>query len=246
MTPIDMGDGTGTLGQGGLRNVSTFIGAIPDSENLQAHYAARLLDGYSDGETVDPFVDDNGSNDASATGSPTYRENRVNGQPTVEYDGESDYHDTGIVPDTTQPRSVYVVWIVTDDGTNTAYSALDQSGTTDRFYNAYIESTDVRLGYGDTTNSGGSPTFNDFNISTNVYGNGDGEAWIDSTSQHTFNYTGVNDMSTSIFIGGRNNDGSLDTPLQGEIAEILDYQADHDSDTRQNVWDYLNSIYGVF
>ena len=31
MTPIDMGDGTGTLGQGGLRNVSTFIGAIPDS-----------------------------------------------------------------------------------------------------------------------------------------------------------------------------------------------------------------------
>ena len=35
MTPIDMGDGTGTLGQGGLRNVSTFIGAIPDSVVLR-------------------------------------------------------------------------------------------------------------------------------------------------------------------------------------------------------------------
>ena len=79
MTPIDMGDGTGTLGQGGLRNVSTFIGAIPDS----------VTDQFVAESFADPWPNEIGSDDMSVSGlSPS---TFVNDEPSVFGDGTDDH-----------------------------------------------------------------------------------------------------------------------------------------------------------
>jgi hypothetical protein len=63
---------------------------IPDS-GLLHNYDAQSL-GYSNGTTVSIFSDKEGSNDASANGSPTMDTSAINGHEAVGYDGSDDEH----------------------------------------------------------------------------------------------------------------------------------------------------------
>jgi len=225
---------------------------IPDSGNLQAQYAARLLSGLSDGDTVDPFSAGSAGPDAPLiAGDAVYRESQVNGYPSVEYDGSS-AHDTGLTVDTTQPRSVYCVWLMPGSVSSETYpyGFLDQDPSNfDRFYGVVMDGQDgddIRVGYGDNTVQGGSGLYDEYLIQTSIYGGGSMEGWINDGSELTGTYNGVGAEGETAYLGARSNDGSVDGGLDGQLVELLDYQADHNSATRQSVWDYLNNIYGIF
>ena len=219
---------------------------IPDSGNLQAHYATRLLSGFSDGDTVDPFSDDAGANDAPAIGNPLYRTNILNSEPAVEYDAD-DHHDTGIDVDTDQPRSAYAVVRWPNDGNRSrAASVINSSGSSTRFTLGVEGDNSYVLNYGDTFASVNAATTDSYVIVSYRYGSGSGEVYENQTSKGTFSYTGNGDVGLSYFLGAANLDGSADRHLDDNLLELLDYQAEHSDTTRQNVEAYLNDIYGVF
>ena len=224
---------------------STIGLAIPDSEDLQADWdPEKAFDAsFNDGETIteDWSEPEGRTADAMVNGDPTYRTDELNGAPAVDFDGSGDYFTTSLNPDTTKPRSVYAVVEWDSTSNDVAYGTFESDN---RFYPVYVRSEQIELGYGDNTTLVGSAGSN-YHIHTTSFGSGVGEAWVDNTSQGTLSYSGVNAISNTIDIG-RRGDGDSTTELDGRIVRILDYQANHDSQTRQDVWDYLNSQYGAF
>ena len=81
--------------------------AIPD--NTVAHYDASQLS-LDDGDTVSVWPDEQGDNDLDIqTGSPTYVESGINGNPAITFDGVGDaLEGTGL--SVTQPNTTYVVF----------------------------------------------------------------------------------------------------------------------------------------
>ena len=93
------------------------VSAIPD--NTVAHYDASQLS-LNDGDTVSVWPDEQGDNDLDTqTGSPTYVESGINGNPAITFDGDGDGLEvTGL--SVTQPNTTYLVFEyhsgVWDDG----------------------------------------------------------------------------------------------------------------------------------
>ena len=78
---------------------------VPD--NTVAHYDASKLS-LSDGDTVSVWPDEQGDNDLDTqTGSPTYVESGINGNPAIAFDGDA-LEVTGL--SVTQPNTTYVVF----------------------------------------------------------------------------------------------------------------------------------------
>jgi hypothetical protein len=219
---------------------------IPDSANLQADWDPSVYN-LNDGDTIstDWSEADGRVADATVNGDPVYRDSDINGEPAIDVDG-SDYFSTSIDPDTNQPRSVYTVvaWDNTTGGSQGLYATLGPNSS-DFAYLGGIRNGSPVVGYGDSVNQSGSQP-SGYYIDTVSAGSGSGEVWTDDTSQTTVSYTGQSTVGTTLYIGARNNNGTADWQADCRIARILDYQADHDSQTRQDVWNYLNSIYSVF
>jgi len=84
---------------------SVDLSAIPD--NTVAHYDASQLS-LNDGDTVSVWPDEQGDNDLDTqTGSPTYVESGINGNPAIAFDGDG-LEVTGL--SVTQPNTTYVVF----------------------------------------------------------------------------------------------------------------------------------------
>ena len=78
---------------------------IPD--NTVAHYDASQLS-LTDGDTVSVWPDEQGDNDLDIqTGSPTYVESAINGNPAIAFNGDG-LEVTGL--SVTQPNTTYVVF----------------------------------------------------------------------------------------------------------------------------------------
>ena len=86
---------------------SVDLSAIPDK--TVAHYDASQLS-LNDGDTVSVWPDEQGDNDLDIqTGSPTYVESGINGNPAIAFDGYGDgLEGTGF--SVTQPNTTYVVF----------------------------------------------------------------------------------------------------------------------------------------
>ena len=84
--------------------------AIPDitiPDNIVAHYDASQLS-LTDGDTVSVWPDEQGDNDLDIqTGSPTYVESGINGNPAIAFDGDG-LEVTGL--SVTQPNTTYLVF----------------------------------------------------------------------------------------------------------------------------------------
>ena len=79
--------------------------AIPD--NTVAHYDASELS-LNDGDTVSVWPDEQGDNDLDIqTGSPTYVESGINGNPAIAFNGDG-LEVTGL--SVTQPNTTYLVF----------------------------------------------------------------------------------------------------------------------------------------
>ena len=84
---------------------SVDLSAIPD--NTVAHYDASQLD-LNDGDTVSVWPDEQGDNDLDIqTGSPTYVESGINGNPAIAFDDDA-LEGTGL--SVTQPNTTYMVF----------------------------------------------------------------------------------------------------------------------------------------
>jgi len=84
--------------------------AIPD--NTVAHYDASQLS-LNDGDTVSVWPDEFGNYDLDIqTGSPTYVESGINGNPAIGFDGDG-LEVTGL--SVTQPNTTYVVFELRSD-----------------------------------------------------------------------------------------------------------------------------------
>ena len=83
------------------------VSTIPD--NTVAHYDASQLS-LDDGDTVSVWPDEQGDNDLNIqTGSPTYVESGINGNPAIAFDGVGDgLEDAGL--SVNQPNTTYVVF----------------------------------------------------------------------------------------------------------------------------------------
>jgi hypothetical protein len=81
------------------------VATIPD--NTVAHYDASQLS-LDDGDTVSVWPDEQGDNDLdNQTGSPTYVESGINGNPAIAFNGDG-LQGTGL--SVTQPNTTYVVF----------------------------------------------------------------------------------------------------------------------------------------
>jgi len=85
--------------------------AIPDTiplpDNTVAHYDASQLS-LNDGDTVSVWTDEQGDNDLDIqTGSPTYVESGINGNPAIAFNGDG---LEGTMLSVTQPNTTYVVF----------------------------------------------------------------------------------------------------------------------------------------
>jgi len=78
-------------------------------DNTVAHYDASQLS-LNDGDTVSVWTDEQGDNDLDIqTGSPTYVESGINGNPAIAFNGDGDGLEvTGL--SVTQPNTTYVVF----------------------------------------------------------------------------------------------------------------------------------------
>ena len=93
-----------------LRSASS-LSAIPD--NTVAHYDASQLS-LNDGDTVSVWTDEQGDYDlytqtGSQTGSPTYVESGINGNPAIAFDGDGDGLEVAGLS-VTQPNTTYLVF----------------------------------------------------------------------------------------------------------------------------------------
>ena len=80
---------------------------IMPPDNTVAHYDASQLS-LNDGDTVSVWPDEQGDNDLDTqTGSPTYVESGINGNPAIAFDGDG-LEVSGL--SVTQPNTTYVVF----------------------------------------------------------------------------------------------------------------------------------------
>lgn len=96
-------------------------GVIPDSGDLHTIYIAGEQS-ESDSQTVDPYVDQGGSENLAATGDPTLQESALNGEDVVRYDGNDFHQASGSI--ISQPLQI------------TAVAQLDTVGTTNKKLNS--------------------------------------------------------------------------------------------------------------
>lgn len=102
-----MGLNDGGLRAGGLRNLSTGLSpgtTIPDS-GLEHDYDATALSA-SDGSSISTFTDQQGSLDL--TGNGVYRTSGINGNPSIETDGDDDKFDAA-GSTFAQPNHIFMV-----------------------------------------------------------------------------------------------------------------------------------------
>ena len=85
--------------------ITDTVSTLPD--NTVAHYDASQLS-LNDGDTVSVWPDEQGGNDLDIqTGSPTYVESGINGNPAIAFNGDG-LESTGV--SVTQPNTTYVVF----------------------------------------------------------------------------------------------------------------------------------------
>lgn len=230
--PIRKGDGTGLAAKGFTevrKGDGTVLSSLPSSAFSQ--FDAAQIGGLSDGDTVSTWEDRIGTNDASATGSPTYRASQLNGNPAVEYDGSGDYHNTGFMPNTSNNLAVIAAVSFTNENSSALTGSLD-SNLDDRFSIPTTSTGEYNPAYGDGAIkvSGGVATGSTLVITLRGTGS---TAFIrvNGAQEDSFSYVSGGSSDAAQFLGARNReDGNpIDNFFAGYIGEIVFYEGLTDS-----------------
>jgi len=214
-----------------------------------AQYDATQLS-LSDGDTVSTFTDSVGNNNASSNGDPTYQTNVQNGKPIVRYDGGDDYHDTGIVVNTNDDRSLILAVSLGSNSTTHQLYGVDffnesprdqfgiQSGGSPQEYKGL---------YGDTNAASGVQTSNTFEILSLVASNGSLSLYQDGNQILSTTFNGLGEQYGSNVIGARKNSssGGVAGETNMDLGEALEYDTALSNSTRQQEEQRLADKWGV-
>ena len=229
--------------RGSLRSVSTGVG-IPDSEDLHAHYDAASFD-LNDGETITAWPDETGQQ-GDVTGQATYVSDSAeyNG-PAVSFDGTDDGLTTldNEVGSGTQWESLpdpFHIFLVS--------VSFDSSSSDSRFVefpgsSSYIfRQPDGDGAFEVNSNNNITASFFDNNAHIHTYvGGSDAKYRIDGSEEGT---SSTNRSLDGLSMGG--SEGGADgNRTEGEIAELLIYDRELDTDTESQVEDYLSDKWGI-
>ena len=150
-------------------------GAIPDADLLHEIHDARSLS-LSDGQSVDPWPDDENSNDLTAGTAPTFKSSIINNNPVVRFNGTDQFLDNSY-SQLSEPVVWGWVWIDQDPNNSNIRGFADSQTSGE----AQLQNRDGNYGmFSGTLQSGGSPDTN-AHIST-VRWDGANSVWrIDGT-----------------------------------------------------------------
>ena len=214
--------------------------AIPDSDNLHAEYNLQEQP-EGDGATIDTLIDqsDNGF-DADAVGSPTMDVDGFDGQQAAVLDGANDGWD---IPESVwesldQPFTFYAVFSI-DGESDDRHHIFDYLTDGSRVL-ASRDSDEVwRL-------NAGSSLDNSAGISNNVvamrYDSTDSLSEIGLPPTTETGDGGTNSIE-DVSIG--RNAPSDSEYFEGRIMHLMWYDAGHDTETRDDVRSYLDSLWNL-
>lgn len=220
----------------GLRNV---FFSPNDIDSLAHWYDATEISG-SDGDAIGTWADQEGNADLTQSTSskkPTFKLDILNEYPIVRYDGSDDILDVDSIS-ISQPVHHFVVVAKTDASSNDGV-VFDLTGASGNHRLSWRNSTSAwRMNAGSTLDGGSHD--NDFHIRTALF---DGASSVhredatqiasgDAGSEALDGYTSGNDRAES-------------TPLDGDIAEILIYNASLSTSDRDDVESYLSKKWGI-
>jgi hypothetical protein len=206
---------------------------IPDSGNLQANWDVQQQP-ESGGQTIDPLVDQSGNgNDATAVGAPTLNAGGFNGYDAASLDGTDDRWEVSI--SLSQPFTIYAVVEITDS-TETRAIVRDASTTTILDYYASTPGWRVYAGSQIT-----GTTDDTINIVTGLF---DGaNSVVEEEDTQTASGDAGTGAGTNLGIGGEY--ATSNNFFQGNIMQVMIYDAGHNSTTRSDVNNYLANRWGV-
>lgn len=130
---------------------------IPDS--AIARYDAQSLSGFSEGDTVSTWPDEEGTFDATGS-APTYRTSGINGHASVEFDGTDD----SLTVDSTnwdsisQPITVFIVLEMLGKQNSTTHPAGDANDGNDECHIANTAADEKWNAYAGSNNFGSTVT----------------------------------------------------------------------------------------
>jgi len=212
---------------------TVFGNAIPDSEDLHAHYDATTL-GLSDGDSVTTWADETSNDhDLTAGDAPTFRTDVLSSNPVVRFDG--DYLDVAFSSQA-QPNHVFVV-VATHVTDEFGYVMDAESGSRQAI--RYDDDGDMTLFAGSNGDVSYSPGTS-FHVFSVLFDGSDSQLRADGSDKTTGD-PGDGELD-GITLGDKEDEG---TPLDGDVAELLIYPMDK-SDVAADVESYLNDKWGVF
>ena len=207
---------------------------IPDTDLL--HLDATEINA-NDGDTLSTWEDlSDSERNLSAIGNPTYVNSGIGGKPSVEFDGSNDgFEITDNVSSLSALSFYYVGFNNSTDDDGSPLVLRENHDIQFRYRDGF---DDGRTGLNGTADAG-VPSLHTFTStdgeSAQLYREGNQE---DSTTDVDLegSRSGNGD-----FVGKREDDRYLD----GQIAEIIMYEEDHDDETRNNIESHLMSKWGI-
>jgi len=128
---------------------------LPTS-NLVHRYSAKELS-LNDNDPVSTFSDAEGSDDLSASGSPTFKTNLFGNKPGVRYDGNDDEHQGSFTSAVSQPFSIFMALDIRSVSTSQNEGYFWDTGT--QFGPRLINNKgDYQIADDSGSKNGGAPT----------------------------------------------------------------------------------------
>ena len=215
----------------------TKISAIPDNENLHFNYDIQSQP-QSDGQTIDPLVDQSGNDfDGSAIGPAEMATGEFNNNDVANLIGEDDGWSVSASngwSDLEQPFTIYWVGELADSLTGRFQHIIRRDGNFQIRWDEGDTNWEFRLG-----NSLAGSSDRGVNM-IGVVGDGSNSLMEEDRSETVSGDGGEENLDDDFDVGGA-ADESSDAAFTGFYGQLLAYNVGHDSETRNEVYDYLET-----
>ena len=210
---------------------------------------ASQISGLNDGDVVSTWYDQSGANrdlsQPTAAYKPIYKTNIINGLPVVRFDGSNDTMlaaNSGVL-NLTGPMEFFVVHRPMATGAVLFHKEAQYSVQEDASYNlAWADSSNYS--YANFGYHAIGLAYNTWSI-LNIYKASDFTVWMwrDGVAQYAAGFGGAITGTANTFCLGSYNGTSAF--LNGDIAEVLIFDMNLTIQTRQLIWTYLKTKYGL-
>ena len=246
----------------GMGKVGAAAFSPADLSDLQLWFKADAITGKSDGDALTSWADESGNGrNATMVANPTYETNEVNGQPVVRLNGSNQYGTIADFVYTLTGLTVFAVVKNDDEGTGHAYMGHYDAGAGQRSWYLARESTandgqvqGVTSADGGSVNAktydGGHRPKTDWHIAALRFDADTLEVFINGLLQNSTKSTdgtvaSLHNSTAALTIGAVLNSGAVLIPHDGDIAELIVFDAALSAANRALVEEYLSAKYAI-